>query len=216
LNLALYTGPNFAGNLNQQNTANALANFFNSTGGIPLVFGTLTPAGLTQVSGETATGSQQTTFDAMTQFMGVMTDPFNAGRGDTGTAGASPFAEQDETTSSYAAKHTSRSAAERDAYAALSRKAPVRGTYDPRWSVWATGLADRRPPTAMRRPDRIPPPAGSAAQRSAPTISSRRTRWRDLRWPAAAPILPSTDLAAGGPTCSRPASSSGTPPAPLT
>ena len=32
--------------------------------------------GLTQLSGETATGSQQTTFNAMTQFMGLMTDPF--------------------------------------------------------------------------------------------------------------------------------------------
>ena len=71
-------------NGNQQNVANALVNFFNTTGGIPLVFGTLTPAGLTQVSGETATGSQQTTFDAMTQFMGLMTDPFTAGRGDGG------------------------------------------------------------------------------------------------------------------------------------
>ena len=31
-----------------------LTNFFNTTGGIPLVFGALTPAGLTQVSGEVA------------------------------------------------------------------------------------------------------------------------------------------------------------------
>ncbi len=31
---------------------------------------------LTQISGETATGSQQTTFNAMSQFMGLMTDPF--------------------------------------------------------------------------------------------------------------------------------------------
>ena len=45
--------------------------------------------GLTQVSGELATGSQQTTFDAMNLFMGVMTDPFVNGRGDGGTAGAS-------------------------------------------------------------------------------------------------------------------------------
>ena len=40
------------------------------------MFGALTPAGLTQISGETAAGSQQTTFNAMNQFMGVMTDPF--------------------------------------------------------------------------------------------------------------------------------------------
>ena len=50
-----------------------------------MVFGSLSPAGLTQASGETATGSQQTTFNAMNQFMGVMTDPFIAGRGAGGS-----------------------------------------------------------------------------------------------------------------------------------
>jgi autotransporter-associated beta strand protein len=89
--------PSYTGlNGNQQAVGNALINFFNTTGGIPLVFGTLTPTGLSQISGESATGSQQTTFNAMTQFMGVMTDPFIGGRAD----GASPstdatgFAEQ--------------------------------------------------------------------------------------------------------------------------
>src|SRR6202030_347563 len=40
--------PNFGGGLsgNQNNVANALINYFNTTGGIPAVFGTLTPAGL--------------------------------------------------------------------------------------------------------------------------------------------------------------------------
>ena len=40
------TAPNFGSglNVNQQNVANTLVNFFNSTGGIPLAFGTLTPA----------------------------------------------------------------------------------------------------------------------------------------------------------------------------
>ena len=92
LNLTLgFTGPNYGGglNVNQQNVANALTNFFNTTGGIPVVFGTLTPAGLTQVSGELATGSQQTTFDAMNLFMGLLTDPFVAGRGDGADGGAS-------------------------------------------------------------------------------------------------------------------------------
>ena len=69
---------------NQQRVADAIVGFFNTNGGIPMVFGGLTAAGLTQISGETATGSQQTTFNAMTQFMGVMTDPFIAGRGDAG------------------------------------------------------------------------------------------------------------------------------------
>jgi hypothetical protein len=41
-----------------------------------MAFGTLTLAGLTQVSSEPATGSEQTTFDAMNLFMRFLTDPF--------------------------------------------------------------------------------------------------------------------------------------------
>jgi autotransporter-associated beta strand protein len=134
--LAKYSGLN----VNQQNVANTLTNFFNATGGIPAVFGTLTPGGLTQVSGELATGSQQTTFDAMNLFLGLLTDPFVAGRGVGVTAGASPsqFAEESDA-SAYAASGRPRSKSERDAYAAIYRKAPLREVYDPRWSVWAAG-----------------------------------------------------------------------------
>jgi uncharacterized protein with beta-barrel porin domain len=132
LNLTLnFSGPNFGSglNVNQQNVANALTNFFNTTGGIPMVFGALTPAGLTQASGELATGSQQTTFDAMNMFMGLMTDPFVAGRGGGGTAGTSaPLG--------YASTQATDSA--RDAYAMFT-KAPLATTYDPRWSVWSAG-----------------------------------------------------------------------------
>ncbi len=46
-------------NVNQQNVGNALTNFFNVNGGIPVVFGTLTPAGLSQVSGENATATRR-------------------------------------------------------------------------------------------------------------------------------------------------------------
>jgi autotransporter-associated beta strand protein len=137
LNLALnFTTPtstsgpaNVSGlNGNQQNVANALTNFFNTTGGIPLVFGTLTPAGLTQVSGETATGSQQTTFNAMNQFMGVMTDPFVAGRGDGfGAPGGAP--------TGYASTPTTGAA--RDANA-MFVKAPVI-PFEARWSTWVAG-----------------------------------------------------------------------------
>lgn len=82
LNLALNVTALSGLNVNQANVAAALANSFNTTGGIPMVFGALTPAGLTRVSGELATGTQQATFNVMTQFMGVMTDPFVAGRGE--------------------------------------------------------------------------------------------------------------------------------------
>jgi uncharacterized protein with beta-barrel porin domain len=126
------SAPNFGGglNVNQQNVANTLTNFFNTTGGIPLVFGTLTPAGLTQVSGEAATGSQQTTFDAMNLFMGVMTDPFANGRGDAGTAGAGAA-------TGYAS--TQGSGATHDAYAMFTKAAAV-APFEARWSTWAAGF----------------------------------------------------------------------------
>jgi uncharacterized protein with beta-barrel porin domain len=142
LDLAIFTGPSFGNGLpgNQQNVANALTNFFNTTGGIPMVFGTLTPAGLTQVSGETAVGSQQVTFDAMTQFMGILLDPFIGGRGDPATSATGPvsFAEEGDA-SAYAASGRRRSSSERDAYG-LMTKAPLRNVHDSRWSVWGVGF----------------------------------------------------------------------------
>jgi autotransporter-associated beta strand protein len=126
---------------NQQNTGNALTNFFNSTGGIPLAFATLSPAGLTQASGETATGSQQTTFSAMTQFITTLLDPFIAGRIDgSAPAGAMPFVEEGDA-NTYASTGRKRSGAEREAYAAIYNKAPPRNpSFDARWSVWAAGF----------------------------------------------------------------------------
>ena len=130
-------------NVNQQNVGNALANFFNTSGGIPLVFGALTPAGLTQASGEAATGSQQTTFDAMGMFMGLLTDPFIAGRGDgvSSPSGAPQFADENDSASAYASNGKLRSKGERDAYAAIYGKAPPAvDLFAQRWSVWAAGF----------------------------------------------------------------------------
>ena len=137
LNFALNFDPPGSLNVNQRNVANTLTNFFNSTGGIPLALGALSPAGLTQVSGETATGTQQATFDAMNLFLGLLTDPFIAGRGAGlgGIAGAVPFAA--ESASAYAAK---RQNAARDAFAKFPTKADVarNDLFDPRWSVWGS------------------------------------------------------------------------------
>ena len=139
LTLGFAPPPNGGLNQNQQNVANAIVGFFNSNGSIPLVFGGLTPAGLSQISGETATGSQQTTFNAMDQFMGVMTDPFITGRnGGTGGTGTNSFAEEDNA-SAYAADGKPRSKSERDAYAAIYRKAPLAAPFVPSWSLWAAG-----------------------------------------------------------------------------
>jgi uncharacterized protein with beta-barrel porin domain len=141
IKLVFIPPPSGSLNVNQQNVANALINFFNATGSIPAVFAALGPGGLTQASGEVATGTQQTTFDAMNLFMGLLTDPFIAGRGDpvTPSSGAPGFAEEDSA-SAYAAKDKPRSNSERDAYAAIYRKAPpMVDSWTQRWSVWAAG-----------------------------------------------------------------------------
>jgi uncharacterized protein with beta-barrel porin domain len=137
LNFALNYGGGL--NVNQQNVANALTNFFNATGGIPAGFASLSPAGLTQVSGELATGSQQGTFDAMNLFLSLMTDPFVAGRngGFGGNAGAIPFAE--ESALGYAVK---KPRATRDAFGKFPTKADVarNDLFDQRWSVWGAAF----------------------------------------------------------------------------
>jgi uncharacterized protein with beta-barrel porin domain len=136
-----------SGSVNQVNVAKAIDAAI-AGGGIPpagfAALGSLPPAsflnGLTQLSGETATGTQQTTFDAMTQFMGLLTDPFigSRGEGPTPALGATPYAEQGEA-SAYAANGKKRSTRERDAYAMFT-KTPLAQAYDPRWSVWASGF----------------------------------------------------------------------------
>jgi uncharacterized protein with beta-barrel porin domain len=130
---------------NQKAVAGTLDSAFNApgatTGALGAIFGGNVAQNLTQASGEAATGSQQTTFNAMTQFMGVMSDPMIGGRGETAPAiGASQFAEEESGSLAYAANGKSRTKNERDAYAAIYRKAPPREVYDPRWSVWAAGF----------------------------------------------------------------------------
>ena len=132
LNLALsFVPPSGNLNANQQNVGNALTNFFNSNGTIPIVFGSLAPTGLTQLSGEVGSASQQTTFSAMNQFMGIMTDPFIAGRGEVGSArgGTTGYADEEL---AYAAKRKPS-----DALAAIYTKAARPVPFVPRWSVWA-------------------------------------------------------------------------------
>jgi len=128
--------PGSALNGNQQNVGNAIVGYFNTNGGIPLVYSGLTANGLTQAAGETATGSQQTTFQAMSQFMGLLTDPLGIGR-DAGVSALPAFVEESEAANSYGARRT-RSATERDAYAMFA-KAPPRA-FEARWNVWVAGF----------------------------------------------------------------------------
>jgi uncharacterized protein with beta-barrel porin domain len=144
LNMSSSLGQIAGLNGNQKALASALDSAFNapgaSTGPLGAIFSGNVAQNLTQAAGETATGSQQSTFSAMTQFMGVMTDPGIDGRGEPAAGGASQFAEEDGASLAYAANGKKRSGSERDAYAAIYRKAPLREVYDPRWSVWAAGF----------------------------------------------------------------------------
>ena len=123
-------------NTNQKGLAAAIDNAQLGGGSLPAAFNALfglsggnLQTALTQISGETATGAQQTTFDAMGLFMGLLTDPFmNRGGGFSGAA--SPLGYADEASAYAATKRT-------DAFAMFT-KAPQ--TYEPRWSVWAAGF----------------------------------------------------------------------------
>jgi autotransporter-associated beta strand protein len=117
-------------NRNQQSVANGINNAVNASGALPAALSSLfgltgsnLANALTQVSGETATGSQQTTFDAMGQFMGVMTDPFMDRGGGNGSS--SPLG--------YAAASNPA-----DAFAMFAKAPPQ--SFEPRWSVWASGF----------------------------------------------------------------------------
>ncbi|MDN5000791.1 autotransporter domain-containing protein [Bradyrhizobium sp. GCM10027634] len=130
---------------NRQNVANAIDSFVNSRGALPPGFvnlfgqsGTALNTALSQLGGEPATAAQQTTFDAMSQFMSLLTDP-RTGRGNSinGVAMPTGYAEETDQASAYAA--SKRLAAERDAYAVFTKASLTKG-YQRRWSVWSAGF----------------------------------------------------------------------------
>ncbi|MCP3384626.1 autotransporter domain-containing protein [Bradyrhizobium sp. CCGUVB4N] len=143
-NVFLSIGVNFTpigGGLtvNQQNVANTLTNFFNSTGGIPAAFAALTPAGLTTASGELGTGIIQSAINADGQFLNLMLDPTVVGRssGFTKAGSVAQFADSDDA-AAYASMRPA-TAREREAYA-MATKAPLLSSQPiNRWSVWAAG-----------------------------------------------------------------------------
>ncbi|MDH2344372.1 autotransporter domain-containing protein [Bradyrhizobium sp. SSUT77] len=142
-NVFLNVNVNFAQagglNVNQQNVANTLTNFFNSTGGIPAAFAALTPAGLTTASGELGTGIIQSAINADGQFLNLMLDPTVIGRsGGFAKAGSvAQFAESDDA-AAYASMRPA-NAREREAYA-MATKAPLLSLQPAsRWSLWTAG-----------------------------------------------------------------------------
>ena len=134
-----------AANTNQRNVAAAVDNALNGGNALPAGLNALFNLGgndllraLTQASGETGVGLQQTSLQAMNLFLGVMTDPGTAGRaGLAPMPGPSAFADE---VLAYASPGSKRSASERDAFALMTKAAPRAPVFDPSWNVWAAGF----------------------------------------------------------------------------
>ncbi|WP_441244887.1 autotransporter outer membrane beta-barrel domain-containing protein [Tardiphaga sp. 768_D3_N2_1] len=134
-----------AATTNQRNVAAAVDNALNGGNALPAGLNALFNLGgndllraLSQASGETGVGLQQTSMRAMNLFLGVMTDPGIAGR--TGLApisGASAFAGE---ALAYAPRGSKRSASERDAFGLVTKAAPRAPVFDASWNVWAAGF----------------------------------------------------------------------------
>jgi uncharacterized protein with beta-barrel porin domain len=118
-------------NGNQNNVANALINYFNTNGSIPLAFGGLTANGLSQASGQPGASTAQGGIGGVGQFANAIFDAAFDDNG--GQGGATGFAEEN----AYATKaKVSRQATE--AYAAVTPRDRMVPAFVSRWNVWAT------------------------------------------------------------------------------
>jgi uncharacterized protein with beta-barrel porin domain len=113
-------------NVNQQNVATSINNFFNSGGTLPPSFAnlfSLTGASLanslTQLSGEDATGAERSAFQLTNEFLSLMLDPYVA---TTGVASAQPASPSPPAV-----------------FKAPVFKAPV-PRFEQRWTAWAAGF----------------------------------------------------------------------------
>jgi uncharacterized protein with beta-barrel porin domain len=126
---------------NAVNVAAGIDNFTSNGGPLPGSFANLVNLSgpplvnaLLQIDGETATAAQQTTFDAMGQFMGLLTDPFMSR---TGTASLAPGAigYADEAMGYAGVRNAN--AMYTKAPAMFTKAAPA--VFVPSWNVWAAG-----------------------------------------------------------------------------
>ncbi|MGE0501824.1 MAG: autotransporter domain-containing protein [Rhizobiaceae bacterium] len=72
---------------NQQSVADTIVQHFETNGGILAIFGSLSPSGLTMVSGEVTTGAMGGGMDATGQFLNLIGDPDGGAGGAGGSAG---------------------------------------------------------------------------------------------------------------------------------
>ncbi|HVU41581.1 MAG TPA: autotransporter domain-containing protein [Xanthobacteraceae bacterium] len=132
LDLTLGLTPTTTMNTNQRNVAATLVDYFNTTGGIPTKFGTLTFSGLTQVDGEDATGAERGGFELTNEFLGLMLDPFVYGRGGPASGGGRLGFAPDQQ-----ASFPSDVAL---AYAGILKAPPKSQDFGQRWTVWGAGF----------------------------------------------------------------------------
>jgi uncharacterized protein with beta-barrel porin domain len=119
-------------NGNQNNVANALADYFDANGGIPLVFGSLSANGLSQVSGQPGAATAQTGITGMGQFINAIFDSaFDENRAPGATS------DDDETASAYAPKNNVARDA-KEAFAAVTPRDLGASPFASRWNVWAS------------------------------------------------------------------------------
>lgn len=104
---------------NQQAVANALAGYFDRAGSIPLIYGMLTATGLSQASGEIATGAAAAAFQTNDQLLQMMLDPFAGTRADAAVA-----------------PRTSVEAAAGSAFGMATKAPPAAVAPDARWRIW--------------------------------------------------------------------------------
>ena len=126
-------------NRNQQNVANALNIFFNNGGTLPpnflSIFGLAgydLANALTLLSGEAATGAQQSSFQLMNHFLGLMLDPYVQGRAGVGGATGAATAFAPERTSAAVPDIV-------NAFAAVPKGSARTPSVEPHWSVWGGG-----------------------------------------------------------------------------
>ncbi|MFZ1924106.1 MAG: autotransporter domain-containing protein [Xanthobacteraceae bacterium] len=122
-------------NANQQSVVNALNAYFDRGGALPPNFvpifaltGAPLANALTQLDGEAATGAERGAFELMTDFMGLMLDPFANGRGDAGGAPSSPV-------SGFAPDEQDAIALPFDITPELK---PWKPNFDQRWTAWGS------------------------------------------------------------------------------
>lgn len=134
IDLAFVPSPGGIFSTNQQNVANTLVKFFNSTGSIPAAFAGLSAGGLTVASGELGTGAIQSSIQANDVFLSLLLDLTAGGRlgGFASGGSASQFVANDEA-------FAQRQAAPRvrEAFAAVSKAPALPARPANPWSVWA-------------------------------------------------------------------------------